>query len=68
VDPVSDPYFSENLVESGIEPGTSGSVNRNSDRWTTEAVSHLHLVPRKTMVVLNFHCPAKAFMAWYLIH
>jgi hypothetical protein len=24
-------YFSENLVASGIEPGTSGSVARNSD-------------------------------------
>jgi hypothetical protein len=31
-------YFSENLVAPGIEPGTSGSVARNSDHKTTEAV------------------------------
>jgi hypothetical protein len=32
-------YFSENLVELGIEPGTSGIVARNSDHETTELVS-----------------------------
>jgi hypothetical protein len=32
-------YFSENLVAPGIEPGTSKSVARNCDHWTTEAVS-----------------------------
>jgi hypothetical protein len=32
VDPVPDPYFSENQVGPGIKPGTSGSVARNSDR------------------------------------
>jgi hypothetical protein len=31
VDPVPDPYFSENVVWPGIEAGTSGSVARNSD-------------------------------------
>jgi hypothetical protein len=31
-------YFSENLVAPGIEPGTSGSVARDSDHKTTEAV------------------------------
>jgi hypothetical protein len=31
-------YFSENLVAPEIEPGTSGSVARNSDHQTTEAV------------------------------
>jgi hypothetical protein len=31
-------YFSENLVAPGIEPRTSGSVARNSDQQTTEAV------------------------------
>jgi hypothetical protein len=31
-------YFSEKLVAPGIEPGTSGSVARNSDHYTTEAV------------------------------
>jgi hypothetical protein len=30
--------FSENLVVPGIEPGTSGSVARNSDHKTPEAV------------------------------
>jgi hypothetical protein len=32
-------YFSENLVAPGIEPGTSGSVARNSDHQTTDSVS-----------------------------
>jgi hypothetical protein len=31
-------YFSENLVASGIEPEMSGTVARNSDHYTTEAV------------------------------
>jgi hypothetical protein len=31
-------YFSEKQVAPGIEPGISGSVARNSDHWTTEAV------------------------------
>jgi hypothetical protein len=31
-------YFSENLIALGIEPGTSGSVVRNSDHKTTETV------------------------------
>jgi hypothetical protein len=31
-------YFKENVVAPGIEPGTSGSVARNSDHQTTEAV------------------------------
>jgi hypothetical protein len=29
--------FSENLVVSGVEPGTSESAARNSDHYTTEA-------------------------------
>jgi hypothetical protein len=33
-------YFSENLVAPGIEPGICGSVARNSDHQTTEAVTH----------------------------
>jgi hypothetical protein len=37
VDPVPD-FFSANLVALGIEPGTSGSVARNSVHYTTEAV------------------------------
>jgi hypothetical protein len=32
LDPIQTLYFSEDLVASGIEPGTSGSVARNSDR------------------------------------
>jgi hypothetical protein len=38
VDPVQTHYFSENLVVQGIELGTTGSVARNSDHYTTEAV------------------------------
>jgi hypothetical protein len=34
-------YFSENLAAPRIERGTFGSVARNSDHWTTEAVSQL---------------------------
>jgi hypothetical protein len=33
-----DPVPSENLVAPGIEAGISGSIARNSDHWTTEAV------------------------------
>jgi hypothetical protein len=38
VDPVLDPLLLKNVVGSGIEPGTSGSVARTSDHYTTEAV------------------------------
>jgi hypothetical protein len=31
-------YYSENLVAPQIEPGTSGTATRNSDRQTTEVV------------------------------
>jgi hypothetical protein len=31
-------YFSENLVALGMKPGISGSVTRNSDHQTIEAV------------------------------
>jgi hypothetical protein len=34
-------YFSENLVETGTEPGPLDLVARNSDHWTTEAVYFL---------------------------
>jgi hypothetical protein len=37
MDPVPDPLPLRNLVWPGIEPGTSGSVARNSDHQTTEA-------------------------------
>jgi hypothetical protein len=35
--PFQNHYFSENLVAPGIEPGSSGSVARNSD-YTTEVI------------------------------
>jgi hypothetical protein len=39
MDPVPDPpNFSENVVGPGMKPGTSGSVVRKSDHYTTEAV------------------------------
>jgi hypothetical protein len=38
VDPIPDLLLPENLVAPRIEAGTSGSVARNSDHWTTEAV------------------------------
>jgi hypothetical protein len=55
VDPVPGPrYFSENVVGSGIERETSGSVARNSDHWTTEATKEhgniaFSAVPRITV-------------------
>jgi hypothetical protein len=39
VDPVPDPLLLRKSGSAGIEPGTSGSVDRKSDHWTTEAVS-----------------------------
>jgi hypothetical protein len=36
-------YFSENLVAPGIEPESSGSVARNCDHKTTEAVHKMKL-------------------------
>jgi hypothetical protein len=45
-------YFSENLVVPGIDPGTSGSVARNSDHYITEAVLGHHIV-RKYEVVID---------------
>jgi hypothetical protein len=36
-------HYSENLIAPGIEPGTSGSVARNSDHYTTEAVLVLNI-------------------------
>jgi hypothetical protein len=39
VDTVHAPYFSENLVGPAIEHGTSISVARYSDHYTTEALN-----------------------------
>jgi hypothetical protein len=36
-------YISEHLIAPGIELGTSGSVARNCDHWTTEALTKLIL-------------------------
>jgi hypothetical protein len=33
--PFQTQYFAENVVALGIEPGTSGSIARNSDHETT---------------------------------
>jgi hypothetical protein len=38
VDPVPDPLLLRTSGSAGIEPGTSGSVAKNSDHQTTEAV------------------------------
>jgi hypothetical protein len=37
-------YFSENLIAPEIETGTSGTVDGNSDHYTTLAVSPLSLL------------------------
>jgi hypothetical protein len=42
VDPVPDPLTLRKSGSAGIEPGTSGSVARNSDHETTEAVDVDH--------------------------
>jgi hypothetical protein len=42
-------YFSENLLGPEIELGTSGSVARNSDHETTEAVPHVAYFALKIM-------------------
>jgi hypothetical protein len=34
------PYFSEYLAGPGLDPGTSGSVARNSNQYVTKAVGH----------------------------
>jgi hypothetical protein len=60
-------YFSENLVAPGIEPGTSGSVARNSDHLTTEVV-HVHtifLIYNSTLIFVD-HLVYMPF--WTLIH
>jgi hypothetical protein len=47
-------YFSENLVAPGIEPGTSGSVARNSDHFSTNSVcsSKKHLLDALHLLLL----------------
>jgi hypothetical protein len=42
------------LVEPGIEPGTSGSVAKNSDHWTTDAVDEWEGF-MKYAVEMRFH-------------
>jgi hypothetical protein len=52
VNPVPDPQLLKNLVAPEIEPGTSGSVARNSDHKTTEAYSSSSIIRIiKSMVI-----------------
>jgi hypothetical protein len=44
--PISGPHYSEEAVAPEIEPGASGSVARNCDHKTTEAVSEVLLCDR----------------------
>jgi hypothetical protein len=46
-------YFSENLVRPGIEPGTYGSVARNTGHLTTEAVKVLLLLIIMMMMLIT---------------
>jgi hypothetical protein len=39
--------YSQNLVEPGIDPGTSGSVDRNSDHQKTETAPGKRRLERK---------------------
>jgi hypothetical protein len=45
VDPIRDPLILRKSGSAGIELGTSGSVSRNSDKYTTEVVKLLCLSP-----------------------
>jgi hypothetical protein len=49
-------YFSENLVAPGIELGTSGSVARKSDHYTTEAVNINEYLTLKFDLLSNGTC------------
>jgi hypothetical protein len=40
----------KNLVALGIEPGTSGSVAKSCDHWTTVAVSLHHSTDKNRLV------------------
>jgi hypothetical protein len=44
VDPVSDPLLLRKSGSAGYRTWTSGSVAKNSDHYTTEAVSHTHYI------------------------
>jgi hypothetical protein len=57
-------YFSENLVTPGIDRGTSGSVARNSDYQTTEAVGHynakeIKLITTVSIALINMRQASK---------
>jgi hypothetical protein len=48
--------FSENVVEPGIEPGTFGSVARNSNHQTTEAANRLlQIRAERCTTILSIH-------------
>jgi hypothetical protein len=48
------PVLSENLVAPGIEPGTSGSVAKNSDQYATEAVLYFSMVKKYAVIYSIF--------------
>jgi hypothetical protein len=56
VDLVPDPLLLRKLVGPGIACGTSGSVARNSDHWTTEAVGNYEIERRYFVPQLYKNC------------
>jgi hypothetical protein len=54
--------YSENVVAPGIESGTSGSVDRNSDHFTTESVSN-----RVTTNIKSFQNKEWCLMGCYAV-
>jgi hypothetical protein len=59
--------YSENLVDPGVEPGTSASAARNSDHETTEAVgsgSYWMTFPAVhwLSIVKDLHVPSEILM------
>jgi hypothetical protein len=66
VDPVPDPLLLQNLIVAGNEPGTSGSVARNSDHYTTDAVMerrYLSRIPQLglSLIVLKYHLKKETY-------
>jgi hypothetical protein len=57
VDPVPDALLLRNVVVPRIEPGTSESVDKNYDQWTTEAAINMSLNLKKSS------CPCGKEMA-----
>jgi hypothetical protein len=66
-------YFTENLIAPAIEQVTSGSVARNSDDWTIEAVTLLNCIREELASNIRrdnpistevFHAPFESFLAY----